>query len=595
VRERVLVAVCAAALVASLPAAAAQRAVPRQPGFPLRAAFYYPWFPGAWRQKGLEHYSLYTPTLGYYSSGDPNVIRSHVRAMLYGGIHAGIASWWGRGDRTDLRLPQLLSVTAAMKAKFWWTIYYEPEGQGNPSVAQIRSDLRYIHDRYANKPNFLHVGKRFVVFVYADANDGCATAERWKAANTVGAYVVLKVFAGFRTCDAQPQGWHQYAPASPTQDFAPWSYTISPGFAKADETSARLARDPARWQSSIRQMVASHARFQLVTTFNEWGEGTAVESAQQWSSQSGYGTYLDALHANGGGTSPPTAGDPLVVAVGDIACDPTDKNFNGGTGTAQSCKQLATSDLALALQPTAVLTLGDTQYEDNTYAKYLQSFGLSWGRLKPLIRPTVGNHEYLDAGAGGYFKYFGPAAGDPAKGYYSYDLGTWHVLSLNSECSYIRGCGAGSAEETWVRADLAAHPSTCVLAYWHEPRFSSGEHGDATQMGTIWNDLVAAHADVVLSGHNHDYERFDPVGTTPTSTDKAQNPVLDANGIREFVVGTGGKNHYPFARGPLAGEVVRNADTYGVLQLTLHPSSYDWRFVPEPGKTFSDAGTGSCH
>src|SRR3954454_12096560 len=491
--SRAFVAACAVALVGTLPAAASHRAVAPGPSFPLRAAFYYPWFPGAWHQRGLDHYSQYTPTLGYYSSSDPNVVRTHVRAMLWGGIHAGIASWWGRGDRTDLRMPQLLQVTSAMKARFLWTIYYEPEGQGDPSVARIRSDLTYIRDRYAKKPDFLHVGKKFVVFVYSDINDACAMAQRWHAANTVGAYIVLKVFAGFRSCSAAADSWHQYAPATPTQSFAPWSYTISPGVAQADEPAPRLPRDLDRWRSSVLDMVASHARFQLVTTFNEWGEGTAVESAQEWASPSGYGAYLDALHGEAvvtGGT------DPVVAAVGDIACDPTEKSFNGGNGTSNACKQLATSTLALSLHPTAVLTLGDSQYEDNAYAKYLVSFDPSWGRLKPLIRPTIGNHEYLSAGASRYFRYFGAAAGDPAKGYYSYDLGAWHLLSLNSECSHVGGCGRGSPQETWVRADLAAHPAGCVLAYWHEPRFSSGEHVDAQQMATIWNDLAAAHADL---------------------------------------------------------------------------------------------------
>ena len=184
---------------------------------------------------------------------------------------------------------------------------------------------------------------------------------------------------------------------------------------------------------------------------------------------------------------------------------------------------------------------------------------------------------------------------------------------LNSECNYgtgsdaVGGCQAGSAQETWLRQDLAAHPNRCTLAYWHEPRFSSGQHGDATQMSDLWNDLAAAHADIVLSGHNHDYERFEPIGVTPspgttagsttTGTPIYQDPVLDPAGIREWVVGTGGKNHYGFGTQPsLKGEVVRDSSTYGVLKLTLHPTSYDWQFVNDPGSgTFTDAGSGACH
>ena len=149
------------------------------------------------------------------------------------------------------------------------------------------------------------------------------------------------------------------------------------------------------------------------------------------------------------------------------------------------------------------------------------------------------------------------------------------------------GCNAGNPQEQWLKADLAAHPAQCTLAYWHRPRFSSGEHGNQTYMSTIWQDLYNAGADVVLNGHDHDYERFAP-----------QNPSGGAdstNGIREFVVGTGGKNHYAFSSTIQPNSQVRNMDTYGVLKLTLHPSGYDWQFVPQAGKSFTDSGSGTCH
>jgi hypothetical protein len=193
----------------------------------------------------------------------------------------------------------------------------------------------------------------------------------------------------------------------------------------------------------------------------------------------------------------------------------------------------------------------------------------------------VGNHEYLTAGASGYFGYFGAAASptEPGctvncKGYYSYDLGTWHIIALNSMCQNVGGCGASSPMVTWLKGDLAAHPSSCTLAYWHHPVFSSGaEHGSNPKMIPSWDALYAAGAEVVLSGHDHSYERFAPQ-TSSGVADPAQ-------GIREFVVGTGGKSHYA-------------SDTNGVLKLTLHPSSYEWQFVPEAGKTFSDFGSASC-
>lgn len=270
-----------------------------QPGFPIRGAFYYPWFPEAWNQQGLDPFTHYNPSLGFYDSSATGVIEQHIQALEYGNVQAGIASWWGQGSKTDLRFPALLATTDAMGSSLRWAIYYEPEGTGDPTVAQITADLSYIRDRYAADPAYLRIDGRFVVFVYATGLDDCSMADRWKEANTVGAYVVLKVFSGYRTCTSQPDGWHQYGPASAEDSQAGYSFTISPGFYKANEATPRLARDLTRWNQNIKDMVASGAPFQLITTFNEWGEGTAVESAQEWATPSGYGAYLDALHRNG--------------------------------------------------------------------------------------------------------------------------------------------------------------------------------------------------------------------------------------------------------------------------------------------------------
>jgi len=281
-------------------------------------------------------------------------------------------------------------------------------------------------------------------------------------------------------------------------------------------------------------------------------------------------------------TGSATGADPLILAVGDIACDPSNPDFNGGLGTAATCRQRYTSDIAFASNPTAILPLGDTQYEDATVAKYQQSFDPSWGRVKSIMHPVPGNHEYLSGGAG-YFGYFGAAAGDPTKGYYSFDVGTWHVVVLNGECTYIGGCTAGSPEDVWLQADLAAHPSACTLATWHEPRFSSGQHGDAA-LDQFWQDLYAAHVDVVLNGHDHDYERF-----------AYQNPAqqADPQGIREFVVGTGGEEFHDLGVLQPNSEVLNN-DTFGVLEVTLHPTGYDWSFVNDGSGSFTDSGTDSC-
>jgi 3',5'-cyclic AMP phosphodiesterase CpdA len=245
----------------------------------------------------------------------------------------------------------------------------------------------------------------------------------------------------------------------------------------------------------------------------------------------------------------------------------------------------ATSDL-LMTGVDAVATLGDNQYEDASYAKFMASYDLSWGRLKTITYPAPGNHEYYTSGAAGYYQYFGARAGAPTKGYYSYDLGGWHIVVLNSNCEQVGGCSAGSPQETWVRNDLAAHPTACSLAYWHHPRYSSGRHGNNTSMTPLYEALMAHGVDVVLSGHDHTYERFAP--------QNASGKLDLTRGIRQFVVGTGGRSLYSFGTIQPNSEV-RNGDTYGVLKMTLHPTSYEWQFVPVHNGTFTDAGRSTCH
>ena len=275
--------------------------------------------------------------------------------------------------------------------------------------------------------------------------------------------------------------------------------------------------------------------------------------------------------ANGGGGG----GDPVLLAAGDIVscASPGDE---------------ATAALLDGLGGT-IAALGDIAYQSGTPQELATCYHPGWGRHKSRTRPAVGNHEYGTAGAAGYFGYFGDAAGDPSKGYYSYDLGSWHIVVINSNCAQVGGCGAGSPQERWLRADLAAHPAACTLAYWHHPRFSSGNvHGSQRQMEPIWRALYEHRADVVLSAHEHNYERFAP-------QDSAGKLDWD-RGIRQFVVGTGGRSHYDgFITPILPNSEVRNGDTFGVLRLTLHPTGYDWQFVPETGKTFADAGSGTCH
>ena len=263
----------------------------------------------------------------------------------------------------------------------------------------------------------------------------------------------------------------------------------------------------------------------------------------------------------------------ILVGAGDIAdC----KDLSGAEATAKLLDKI----------PGTVMAVGDLAYPDGSKENFT-CYDKTWGRAKSRTRPAPGNHEFHSSGATPYFDYFGAAAGDPKTGYYSYELGAWHIIVLNSECKDVGGCQAGSPQEKWLRADLAAHPVACTLAYWHKPLFSSGgAHGNDLTVKPLWQALYEANADVVVNGHDHDYERF-----APQNSDGATDP---ARGIREFVVGTGGKNHRPFGSTKPNSEV-RDATAFGVLKLTLKPQSYDWEFIPEAGKSFADSGTSNCH
>lgn len=246
--------------------------------------------------------------------------------------------------------------------------------------------------------------------------------------------------------------------------------------------------------------------------------------------------------------------------------------------------QQLTSDLVLDGGYDAVLVLGDLQYPRGELENFQKFYDPTWGRFKAITWPAVGNHEYGTKGAAGYFDYFGARAGDRAQGYYSFDLGDWHLIALNSNCGVV-GCGVDSPQVRWLRADLKQTDKACVLAYWHHPRFSSGPHGNATAMDAIWQTLAAAKADLVLAGHDHVYERFEPMNAAGAP---------DPTGVRAFTVGTGGAPLYPVVR---AGEnsAAWQTDTFGVLALSLGKGTYAWRFVGVPGGTFTDTGRGSCH
>ncbi|MDR7418134.1 MAG: metallophosphoesterase [Armatimonadota bacterium] len=260
----------------------------------------------------------------------------------------------------------------------------------------------------------------------------------------------------------------------------------------------------------------------------------------------------------------------VLVGAGDIA-------------SCQSPGDEATARLLDAIDGT-VFTTGDNVYERGTDDEFANCYHPSWGRHRARTRPSVGNHEYYTPGAAGYFRYFGAAAGEPGLGYYSYDLGSWHVIVLNSNCRLI-GCGPDSPQMQWLRRDLDRSRAACTVAYWHHPRFSSGLHGSDPALQAMWQVLASAGVDVALTGHDHLYERFAPMD--------AQGRLDPHRGVRQFVIGTGGRSHYPF-RTLAAHSEVRQSGTFGVLRLELEAAGYAWEFIPEAGKSFRDIGTARC-
>jgi len=251
-----------------------------------------------------------------------------------------------------------------------------------------------------------------------------------------------------------------------------------------------------------------------------------------------------------------------LVAAGDVA----------------SCRSSGDEATAAhdARHPGTVAVLGDSVYESGSDEEFRRCYAPSWGRFKGRTRPAVGNHEYGTPGAAGYFRYFGRAAGDPRHGYYAYRLGSWQVVVLNTNCAAAGGCGAGSPQERWLRGVLASSAATCTVAYGHHPRFSSGFHGPDRTVQPLWRALQDAHVELYLAGHDHHYERF-----------------ATSRGLRQFVVGTGGRSTYPVFR-RVAGSQARWAGGYGVLSLRLLEGSYAWRFVAAPVERFTDTGSARC-
>lgn len=272
-------------------------------------------------------------------------------------------------------------------------------------------------------------------------------------------------------------------------------------------------------------------------------------------------------------TKPATPATVTMLAAGDIAGCTWDYDEQ----TAQILDRYPST--------TPIAALGDTVQVAGTAAEFRDCFTPTWGRHKAQIRPTIGNHEYLTDNGGPYWDYFGAAAGDRGKGWYSYDVGAWHVVVLNGNCWKVGGCQKGSPQETWLRADLAANRRPCTLAYWHQPYFSSIER--QLDLGDLWQALYDNNVELLLNGHKHGYERFAPQRPDGTRD--------DARGVRQITVATGGSPYF-YAFGAIQPNSETHAtNLHGVLKLDLSATGYSWQFLPTPGVTFADSGTTACH
>jgi hypothetical protein len=610
---------------------------------PIRAALYDPLAADGWGSPTGSD-TEYLPSLGYYGFASATV-QSHIAAMQYAGVQAGIVRWEGVGTVTDDRFTTLLTEATAHEGGFKWAINYAPEEAGDPTPEQIRSDIANLN---SGRPglqgapledaSYLRVAGKPVIFVSADvdeldnfSNAGCDMVQRWSDSHALqDYYVVMRAFpehltAG--TCPStprKPSSWHDYAfdvaekkTGNKPNTSTPYSYWLSPGYERTSDTGARLARDFLRWTGDVQDMVASRADWQLVS-FNQWAEGAATESAAQWSSPSGHGFYLDTLHSDG------VPMNKIVVSAGDIACAQ-------GTvpepppGGVERCHQVEVSDIFVETLPggeprprpglTAVLTLGDNQYTCGALSEFEIQFHSSWGRVHDLIKPTTGNHEYKssakspDCGgiqATGHFQYFGAAAGEQPNGWYGFDLGPdWHFIGLNSDCKPLanpdeKPCTTED-RDAWLAGHLASLGSDvdkkCMLSYWHHPRFSSyrtlaGVFSPDNWQLPMWQQLYDSpiNADLILNGHGHFYERFGPL--TPAGVED------QAGGIRSITIGTGGVAVPTFESMQTPGgafesrALTRQDQTYGVGQFVLYDrpnpadpasrGSYNFQFTPDP-------------
>jgi hypothetical protein len=361
----------------------------------------------------------------------------------------------------------------------------------------------------------------------------------------------------------------------------------------AGQPIARLTLEPEHVKVQPGQVVVFSAvgltaRGDTAVTDVAWTVtgGSITEATDRWAARRGRhkGRYR-ADATVGAGLITVTNSSGLTATARITVMPPADSGVvligAGDIGSCRADRDEATARI-LDTIPGTIFTAGDNAYPGGSEEEFADCLDPSWGRHRDRIRPSPGNHDYRTNGAAGYFDYFGAAAGEPGRGYYSYEYGAWHIVALNSEIDMEPGSG----QEQWLRADLDASTARCALAYMHRPRFSSSSnHGDQPRTAPLFQALYEAGVEIVIGGHDHTYERFVPQAPGGTAD--------SAHGVRQFVVGTGGRSFYDFGPQPTTSEARYN-DTAGVLKLTLYPDSYRWEFVPVSGP-FQDAGTGRCH
>jgi Calcineurin-like phosphoesterase len=424
---------------------------------------------------------------------------------------------------------------------------------------------------YMKKRVFSAVAAIFVIGTFTHACSGHQSAPLVPAVATPSGLASVRATISPNPLPAAPDGLGGPAHYSVSADV---TYRETAGMAgHITRVTFTIIRSPSGTATSTvlsRDMSVppnGSATESYATTFDEGSDTGAVWRLT--ASGDSNGTAFDVPQAEApiqiaGGPLQPGAVQAVLIGAGDIASCENDND----EATARLLDQMSGT----------VFNAGDNVYDDGATQQYGDCYEPTWGRHKGRTRPSPGNHEYHTSNASGYFTYFGAAAGP---GYYSYDLGGWHVMSLNSNIP----ASPGSPQYEWLRNDLDSNRVACSAAYWHHPVFSSGDHGNSSHMQAIWQLLYEHGVDVIINGHDHDYERF-----APQDPDGRPDP---ARGIREFVVGTGGKGLRSF-KSIRANSEVRDSNTYGVIRLSLRTNGYDWEFVPAAGGSFSDAGTGTC-